>query len=457
MEDAFIVTPVRLFAVVTLVLLNGFFVASEFALVTVRRTRIEQLVEEGSGTAAAVQRTLRDLDTVIAGTQLGITMASLGLGWIGEPALAGLLEPAFEFLPEDAAFISAHGVAIAVAFGIITVLHIILGELAPKSIALQRTEPTALAIARPMEIFVLLFRPAIWALNGAGLLATRAIGLQPSTGEQLVHSVEELQMLVEESGEAGVFDPESRLIVRRALEFGRLPAHTAMVPRTEVIAIPAELPFEEVVRRVTESGHARYPLYEKSLDNIVGVLHATDVLRALHFRAGAGRLARHFARTALSAPESVRLDDMLELMRQQRTELAVLIDEYGGTAGIVTMFDLMERVFGEVTTGFERPDIERHPDGTAIVSGLTLISEVNDSFDVTLSDEEYDTIGGYVFGLLGRRPEVGDEVELAGFRVRVDGLDGLRIDRLRFVPGEERDAEELERRLAGEGRSGETR
>ncbi len=437
MDDAFLITPARLIAVVALVLLNGFFVASEFALVTVRRTRIEQLAEEGSGSAAAVQRTLNQLDTVIAGTQMGITMASLALGWIGEPAIGVLVEPAFRFLPEEGAVVTSHGLSIAAAFMVITVLHIIVGELAPKSIALQRTEPTALVVARPLELFVLIFRPAIWALNGAGLLATRAIGLRPSTGEELVHSVEELHMLVEQSGEAGVFDPETRRIIRRALEFGRLSVHTAMVPRTEVIAIAAEMPFDEVIRKVTESGHARFPVYEKSLDNIVGVLHATDVLRALHFRAGGDRLARHFARPALSAPDTVRLDDMLEMMRQHSTEVAVLIDEYGGTAGIVTMFDLMERIFGEVTSESERPDIDIRPDATAVVNGLTLVSDFNDAFRLSLSDEDYDTIGGYVFGLLGRRPEIGDEVEIEGYRLRIEALDGLRVERLRLTPAPE--------------------
>lgn len=437
MEEALVLTPARLLAVLALVLLNGFFVAAEFALVTIRRTRIEQLIDEGSGAARAVKRALSDLDTFIAATQLGITMASLSLGWIGEPVLADLIAPAFEFVPENAAGITAHGVAFVIAFSMITAMHIIFGELAPKSVALQRTEPTALLVARPLEVFLTVFRPFIIGLNGAGRWATGLLGLRPATSEELVHSVEEIRMLVEETGEAGLLDPEERHLIGRAIEFGQLVAYQAMVPRTEVVAVPADMPFAELVAFIAETGHARYPVFDGSLDDIVGVLHVTDVLRAMERGGAGGQPARALARPALSVPDSIRLDDVLTLMRQRRTEMAVLIDEYGGTTGIVTMFDLMERVFGEVGSEFEPQAITPLLDGSALLSGLALISDVNERFDLSLSDEEYDTIGGYVFGLLGREPHEGDEVEIDGYRARIEALDGLRIDRLRLIPAPE--------------------
>ncbi len=434
MEEALVLAPARLLAVLALVLLNGFFVAAEFALISIRRTRVEQLIDEGSSAARAVERAVTDLDSFIAATQLGITMASLALGWIGEPILAGIITPAFEFLPDDAAFVSAHGLAFFVAFSVITALHIIVGELAPKSVALQRTEPTALFVARPLVLFLLVFGPVVAVLNRAGRLTTGIVGLRPATSEELVHSVEELRMLVNETGAAGLLDEEERRMIGRAFEFGRLVAHQAMVPRTEVVGVSADMPFEEAVSFLADTRHARYPVFDGSLDNIVGVLHTTNVLQELEQGSAAGKTVRALCRPALSAPESIRLDDLLELMRRHRTEMAVLIDEYGGTAGIVTMFDLMERVFGEVSTEFEPPAIQPLPDGSAVLSGLALIADVNTRFDLALSADEYDTIGGYVFGLLGRKPERGDEVVVDGYRARIEALDGLRIDRLRLIP-----------------------
>ena len=435
MNDALIITPARLLAVLALVLLNGFFVAAEFSLVSMRRTRVEQLVEEGRSGAAAVQRAVTNLDHSIAATQLGITMASLALGWIGEPALAQLIEPSLHrILPAETVGITSHGVAFVIAFGIITALHIVFGELGPKSFALQRTESTVLLVARPLEWFSAAFRPAIWLLNGAGRWTVRSIGLRPATDAELVHSVRELRILVEESGAAGVLDALEHRIVGRALDFSRYAAHQAMVPRTEVIAVPANMPFEQIAAFAVVQGHARYPVYIDSLDNIIGVLHVTDILRVSVRGTGAGREARHFIRPALIAPESVPLDDMLEQMRQRRTEMAVLIDEYGGTSGIVTMFDLMERVFGEITMEYGAPSIQSLPNGSALLSGLALISDVNAHLDLDLSEEEYDTIGGYIFGLIGHKPEVGDEVEIEGYRALIIALDGLRIDRIRLVP-----------------------
>ncbi len=435
MNDALIVTPARLLAVLALVLINGFFVAAEFALVSMRRTRVETLVEEGHRGAGAVQRAVTDLDHSIAATQLGITMASLALGWIGEPALAHLIEPALHrILPEATIGITSHGVAFVIAFGIITALHIVFGELGPKTLALQRAESTALAIARPLEWFSAVFRPAIWLLNGAGRRTVRLVGLRPASEAELVHSVEELRMLVEESGAAGALDVLEHRIVGRALDFSHYAAHQAMVPRTEVIAVPADMPFDQLAAFVVVQGHARYPVYIDSLDNIIGLLHVTDILRASVRATGAGREARHFIRPALIAPETVPLDDMLEQMRLRRTEMAVLIDEYGGTSGIVTMFDLMERVFGEITMEYGLPAIQALPNGSALLSGLALISDVNAHFALDLSEEEYDTIGGYVFGLIGRKPGVGDEVQVDGYLAIVVALDGLRIDRIRLVP-----------------------
>jgi putative hemolysin len=418
----------RLAGVLALVAANGFFVAAEFSIVAVRKTRIDQLVAEGHRRAIAVRRAVSEPDRYIAATQLGITMASLGLGWIGEPALASIIQPSFAFLPAQVAEPTAHSVAVAIAFALITSLHIVLGELAPKTIALERSEATALWVVGPTEVFMKAFWPFIRLLNGMGQAVVKLLGMQRSGKHAMVHSEEELKMLVTASQEAGVLEEQEEQMLHRVFGFADLTAGQAMLPRTELVAVPADTPREALLEQIGRGGHTRLPVYRDDLDDIIGMLHVTDVIKALH--AGAGPLnAGALAREALTVPETLRADDLLAEMRRRGVREALVIDEYGGTAGLVTFESLMERIVGDLGSAFGggAARIAVLADGSAVIDGLALVGDVNDQFALHIDKETYTTIGGYVLGRLGRRPRVGDTIDIEGRRIRVDALDGLRV------------------------------
>ena len=418
----------RLGGVLALVFANGFFVAAEFSIVTVRKTRIDQLIAEGHVGARAVRRAVTDPDRYIAATQLGITMASIGLGWIGEPALASLIQPTISFLPTHAAEATAHSVAVVVAFAIITALHIVLGELAPKTIALDRSEATALWVVKPTELFMKLFWPFIRLLNGMGRAVVNMLGLPSKGGHAMVHSEEELKMLVTASQEAGVLEEQEEQMLHRVFGFADLSAGQVMVPRTELAAVAADAPRDALIEQMAHGGHTRLPVYRDDLDNVVGILHVTDLLKAM--ASGGGPLnAAAMAREALTVPETLRADDVLAEMRRRGVREALVIDEYGGTAGLVTFESLMERIVGDLGTGFgsTKPLINVLPDGSAEIDGLVLVADMNEQFALHIDEATYTTVGGYVLGRLGRRPHVGDTIEVEGRRMRVDALDGIRV------------------------------
>ncbi|HET7692399.1 MAG TPA: hemolysin family protein [Gemmatimonadota bacterium] len=424
----------RLLAVLLLVAANGFFVASEFALVTVRRTRIDELVQQGHTLAKAVKRALEDIDAYIAAAQLGITMASLGLGWIGEPALAALIEPLLGWLPGDSlATISAHTISIIIAFTIITALHIVLGEQAPKTMAIQRSERAALFVALPTKWFLTLFKPFIWVLNTASLMVVRAFGFAGTTASHHVpHTEEELKMIVSASTAAGVLAPEEEEMIHNIFELADLTANQVMIPRTEIVGLRLSAPRDDIEATLRQHGFTRYPVYDGSLDSIVGIVNVKELLSMLD-----GRQAfdlRHAMQNPVVLPESVRVFQLLAAMQAQKRHVVVLIDEFGGTAGIVTLRDVLERIVGDVRSEKDPgwPDIERISDREALIDGLLLIQDVNEEFRLELDEEEYHTIGGYVFGALGRRPEVGDVIEAQGCRLVVEALDGMRVSRLRI-------------------------
>ena len=417
-----------LVAIMTLVLANGFFVAAEFALVTVRKTRIDQLIAEGSATARVVRRALSDPDSYIAATQLGITMTSLGLGWIGEPALAEAIEPAFSILGDRVAVPTSHSVAFTIAFAVITALHIVLGELAPKTVALQHPERTSLIVARPTELFMRVFWPFISLLNGMGRAVVTAFGLRGPSGHSLVHSEEELKMLVTASQEAGVIEEDEEQMLHRVFGFADLTAGQVMVPRTEMVAVAADGPIDAVLQAVARGAHDRYPVYRNDLDNIIGVLHLADLVPVLA-RGGPVDIAA-LAREAYTVPETMPADTLLGEMRARNTPLAIVIDEYGGTAGLVTFAGLMERIVGSLGKEGAAGRITVLADGSALVDGLALVTDINAQFGLHIDEDVYNTLGGYVLGRLGRRARLGDRVEIERRTMRVDALDGLRVARV---------------------------
>jgi CBS domain containing-hemolysin-like protein len=418
----------KLLAVLALVLANAFFVAAEFALVSVRRSRMEELAAHGVRLAKVVQRATRDLDRYIAGTQLGITIASLGLGWIGESTLAHLLEPWLQWLPKAWKSVTAHSIAVTVAFIAITFLHVVLGELVPKSLALQNPDRTALWVAKPMEICVLLMRPFIAALNGCGNLVLRALRLQTTGSHHLIHSVEELKILIEASHEGGVLDEVERDMLRRVFRFSELVAREVMVHRVDIEGIDVDTPYDELMQRVSQTSHTRLPVYEDNIDNIIGVLHVRDLLQVRH-KEGQPFNVRQLLRKPLIVAETVSIEKLLDQFRREKTQMAIVVDEYGGTAGLVTLEDVIEEIVGEVQDEFdkEEPLIIEREDGTAIVSGQTRLDEINERFDLNFEAEDVDTIGGLVMSQLGRLCRVGDALTIDGVQLRVEEVRGRRI------------------------------
>ncbi len=461
LEDP-ISTALGLVAIVFLVLLNGFFVATEFALVSVRRTRIQQLSAEGDRRATRVLDRIDHLDTYIAATQLGITMASLALGWIGEPALAHVLHPLISRLPFEVSSAVMHTISFVVAFSIVTALHIVIGELAPKSLALQRPEETALMVSEPVHWFLMVFRPVIIALNWVGNQTVRLIGFEPAQGHELVQSAEELMIALDASHEAGLVTQTAHDIVERAFSFTDLQARHVMVPRTEVTAVGIDTTLDEVIRLAADTAYTRLPVYEGDNDHIIGIIKIKKMLplfldwaeqrrHATPSPNGNGTHPAPSLVTPLKAfdlrdsmteptlvPETLAVSEVLTRMQENRVQLAVVIDEYGGTAGIVTLQDIVNRLIGRV---LDEEDGDGEPegmqdDGTIHLDGLTSLAELREDFGIDLADEKIDveTLGGYVFFSLGRAAQIGDEVETStGERIVVEEMDGLRVSRVQVI------------------------
>jgi putative hemolysin len=431
------------------VLANGFFVATEFALVAVRRTRVQQLSDEGNPRAGAVLDRLDHLDTYIAATQLGITISSLALGWIGEPAVSHLIEPLIHqlpFLPEGSRDTISKTAGVAIGFSIITALHIVLGELAPKSLALQRPEQTSIASAGPIHVFFVLFRPIIYSLNGVGNWVVRMFGIEPAAGHAMVQSAEELQLAIGASRAAGLVDETAHDLVNRAFDFPDLAARQVMVPRTEMTALPLTASLADVMAVAVSQGYTRIPVFDGDADHIVGMLNIKRLLPLLQAslggldpaQASGFQLIDHMGEP-LYVPETLPAPQVLRLMKEQRTQLAVVIDEYGGTAGIVALQDLVEELIGAVDDDEEDGHVPTStvPD-PSVLDGLTTIEDVIDDYGLDFGDPEaleVDSLGGYVFHRLGRVCVVGDEVVLpGGARLRVEAMDGLRVAAVRILP-----------------------
>lgn len=424
----------RLAAVAALVAANAFFVAAEFALVASRRTRLEAWARRGDRRAAAARRAVQSLDRAISATQLGITLASIGLGWIGEPALAEALRWIFAGLPGPLAGLATHGVAVGVAFALITFLHIVLGELTPKALALLHPETTSRWVATPLLVFATATNPFIWLLNGTANAVLRLFGAHAPTERERVHSPEEIRMLVEQSRRTGGLAPEDAALLQGVFEFSEKNAREVMTPRTEIVAIPRSATLEAAADVIARTGRSRYPVYGESLDDVLGTVHAKDVLRAL--RAGASHDLGAVLRPALFVPGTREVEDVLADMKRQKVHLALVLDEFGGTAGLVTMEDLLEEIVGQIYDEYDRAEpaaaAGARPAGT--IAGGTAIRDVNAAYGLALDDHDYTTIGGLLFGTLGRLPRAGDRVTLAGATFEIVAMAGRRVDAVRVIP-----------------------
>jgi CBS domain containing-hemolysin-like protein len=431
-------------SVVVLVLANAFFVAAEFALVGARRTRLDELAGAGDGKARLARRAVQSLDRYISATQLGITLASLGLGWIGEPALAGLIGGAFAWLPKSLGVIATHGVASAVAFIFITILHIVLGELVPKALALIYPEEVSRWVAAPLIGFGWLMAWPIALLNGTANRLLRLMGIAPPGEHERLHSPEEIRMLVEQSTEGGSLLKEDARLLEGVFEFSEKTAQEVMTPRTQMIALDAALTVEQAADEVAQARRSRYPVYTDSLDEIVGVVHTKDILTAL--RARPHDTVQAIMRAPLFVPGTREVEDVLADMKRLKTHLAVVLDEYGGTAGLVTMEDLLEEIVGPIYDEYDRQDRVAAGDGAARLDGAMPISEFNAKFDASLDDTDYTTLGGYVFGQLGRLPRPGDRVTVMPHTFEVVEMDGRRVKSLRLHTAAPVEVEQGERK-----------
>ncbi len=413
-------------AIFVLVGANAFFVAAEFSLVKVRATRIEQLADEGSAAAGVVRGQLTHLDNYIAATQLGITLASLALGWIGEPALAHLVEPLLAPLTGTLIAEQVTGtLAIAISFALITSLHIVMGELVPKSVALQRTEAVALFIGPPLLVFDRVFRPFIALLNGVGNWVVRLLGLQAAGEQASVHSVEELSMLVTQSREAGILDPAEESIVRHVFTFGDKTVEDAMTPRPEMVTLEVDASIGEAITTARTSGYSRLPVYEGTLDQVVGVLYVKDLLQTPdHAQTETGDDAmqsiKALLRPATFVPERLALSDVLDVFRRENTQLALAVDEYGQTTGLITLEDVLEELVGEIHDEYdvdEDAPIMAREDGTWLVDGAETYDHVREAIPTLppIPPSErglYTTLSGLLAVRLDRIPRAGDSVAI---------------------------------------------
>jgi len=417
------------------VLLNAFFVVAEFSLVKIRRTRLEELAFQGNGRARLALQIVSNFDTYLGATQLGVTLASLGLGWLGEPAVAALIAPlVFKYFP-DAVWL-VHTVSVAVGFTIITFLNIVLGELVPKALAIQRTEQLALFCAWPLFVFHKLGYPVIVLFNKAARATKALIGIKPASEAEVAHSEEELRMIVNASHRGGVLDQMESELIDNVFDFADRLAREVMVPRQDMVCLFTDDPFEENMRVVRETGHTRYPLCVEDKDHVIGMVHIRDLLDMDICGTGEKDL-RSIMREILVVPEGMSVARLLQAMRRKRTHLAVVADEYGGTAGLVALEDVLEEIVGDIQDEHdaeEVAEIQRLEDGSYEFDGRVLLDDVAELLNIRLEEHEEDTLGGYIFGLLGRRPEVGDELNIGDYRFSVLQVNGFRVVRVKAVP-----------------------
>lgn len=419
-------TSSGLIAVLVLVMINGFFVAAEFALVTIRLTRVDQLVTERRPGARSLKDATVHLDSYIAACQLGITMASLGLGWVGEPALAGLVEPL-------TGRIGGHALGVAFSFIVITILHVVAGELAPKGVALQYVEKVAIFVAGPLRVFRTVFRPAIWLLNEGGWIAARLIGVRREVTEHPQIGAEELRLVVQASGQAGAIETSEQFLLEHVLRFGDVVVASVMVPRTEVVALSIDTSIRDALDVVREHHFSRYPVFDENLDHIVGVLHVRDLLLA---PLDATLESEGLLKQPLQIPSHVGLNRLLAEMRKQRTHFAIAVDEFGGTDGIVTFEDVIESIVGETADEFEEIEVETplRTAGAIRIDGMEPLDTLAEKLGVELEPAQYLTAAGLVLELIGRIPEVGESIEVGAYRLTVTEMDELRIASIEATP-----------------------
>ncbi|HYG24913.1 MAG TPA: hemolysin family protein [Verrucomicrobiae bacterium] len=424
----------KILAVIFLVLLNGFFVAAEFALVKVRDTQLESFVVKGQRRAKVARKILRNLDAALSSTQLGITLASLGLGWIGEPVFIVLLEPVIRFFQVESPE-AQHTIAVIVGFATITFLHIVAGELAPKSLAIRKSLQTSMWVAIPLDVFYRVSFPLIWILNQTANWLLRRFGIEPVTEGELVHSEEELRLIVGESQKYSQALPFGRLIVLNALDLRQRTVREVMRPRQEITVLDTEATMAECMEVAEKTRYSRFPLTEAGdIDKTLGVVHFKDLF-AMRLKARSAAELLPVTRKLIYVPETARLERVLQTFLARKSHLAIVVDEYGGTMGLVTLENILEEIVGQIQDEFdqENPLLTRINEGMWDVAGALPLHDLEEIVGETLRDEGITTVSGWITQRLGGFPREGNTVIVGQFELRVDGMDGTRVSKVRLI------------------------
>lgn len=443
--DSTVSTVFNLFVIAFLLLSNAFFVASEFSMVKVRKTKMEELSKNGNKTADVALEQIDDLDRFVAAVQLGVTISSIGLGWVGEATLAHIIEPLFGFLPHVAQGVAIHTFSVSISFALITFMHVAIGELVPKSIALQYTETTALFVARPMHFIIVIFYPFIWLLNGFGNLLLKLMRI-PHPKSSLAHSTEELDMLVDASYKEGVLNETEKEMLHNAFKFSDLTAKEVMIPRTDMVCIPKDITLEELNHIASENQYTRYPIYEEDIDHIIGFIHVKDLYSAS--LNGESFDIENLKRPILFVPETITMDNIVLEFKKCQGQMAIVFDEYGGTAGIITLEDVFEEIFGEVQDEFdevEEVDIKEIGENSYEANAMLRLDEMAEFFGIDeeeYEEEDVDTVGGVVLKLLGRIAKLDDSVDWKNLTLQVKEVDGVRITKLLIVRHQQQEEEQ---------------
>ncbi len=426
----------NILVVAVLIFANAFFVASEFALVKVRKTKLEQLSNEGSSTAKVALDTVENMNDMLAAIQLGITIASIALGWVGEATVVRIIEKIIVLFPNVNVSVTSHAIAVPISFALVTFLHVLLGEQLPKCMAIQYPEKFALFCARPIKFFEVVFKPFVWILAtcNSKLLKICCIDAPQSP---LVHSTEELDMIVDASYNEGVLNETEAEMLHNMFKFSDLTAKQIMIPRTDMMCIDKDgLTYEDLKNITLENQYTRYPIYEENIDKILGFIHVKD-LYAASLRNEEFNIDK-FIRPLILVPETMTLDNLMREFKKRHSQMGIVVDEFGGTSGLITLEDVLEEIIGEVQDEFdneEEVDIKEVAENTYVANAMMRIDEVAEFFDIKADDfdfEDIETIGGLVVKILGRIAQVGDTVEIPeqGLKFSVQKVDGARVTRL---------------------------
>ena len=438
---------INIFIILFLLFVNGFFVAAEFSLVKVRKTRLEQLCNEGNSNAKRALKLVNDVNKMLAAAQLGVTIASIALGWVAESTIVQLIEPVFKIFFASHSVITAHAVAVPISFVLVTYFHVLLGEQLPKCISLRHPETLALLISTPMDVFITVFKPFVWLLEVSGNKILAACHAN-SEDASLVHSTEELDMLVDASYNEGVLNETEAEMLHNMFKFSDLMAKQVMIPRTDMVCIPNDISFEELNKVAMENQYTRYPVYEENIDKILGFIHVKDLYSLAMTKENYSM--KKIIRPLMLVPETMTLDNLVIEFKKRHIQMAVVIDEFGGTSGLITLEDVLEEIIGDVQDEFDEDveaDIEEIGENTYLANGMMRIDELVKFFDLKealFEEDDVDTIAGLVVKLLGRIANIGDAVSFNGLTFTVTEIDGARITKLQIYREPQKEVEENE-------------